>query len=87
MPRSQWRLLTTLPDLPSAQSLAEVLAAEGIGVRVMSDAGVLGQAAPSRLYIDAAQFHRAQLSLAQRRFSDEELAVLAAGVSAPDDGA
>src|SRR6266550_8223012 len=54
MPDSEWRLLTTLSDLPSAQSLAEVVAAEGVVVRVMSDAGVLGQAAPSRIYVAAA---------------------------------
>jgi hypothetical protein len=75
----EWQLLTTLPDLPSAQSLAEVLAGEGIAVRVSSEAGVLGQAAPSRLYVDAAQLERARASLAQRQFSDEELAALAAG--------
>lgn len=72
-----WRLLTTLPDLPSAQSLAQILGAEGIAVRVMSDAGVLGQAAPSRIYVDALQYARAQHSLAQRRFTDEELEQLA----------
>ena len=78
MSEPEWRLLTTLPDLPSAQSLAEILAAEGITVRVSSDAGVLGQAAPSRLYVAAAQFYRAQNSMAQRQFSDEELTVLSA---------
>jgi hypothetical protein len=84
MPDSEWRLLATLPDLPSAQSLAEILGAEGIAVRVSSDAGVLGQAAPSRLYVAAAQFYRAQHSMAQRQFSDEELAVLSAGLTAAD---
>jgi hypothetical protein len=79
MPGPEWRLLTTLPDLPSAQSLAEVLGAEGIAVRVMSDAGVLGQAAPSRIYVGATQLRRAKHSLAQRRFSDEELGLLASG--------
>jgi hypothetical protein len=79
MSESEWRLLATLPDLPSAQSLAEILSAEGITVRVSSDAGVLGQAAPSRLYVAAAQFYRAKNSMAQRQFSDEELAVLSAG--------
>ena len=79
MSESEWRLLTTLPDLPSAQSLAEILSAEGIPVRVSSDAGVLGQAAPSRLYVGATDFYRAQQSMAQRQFSDEELAVLSAG--------
>jgi hypothetical protein len=60
MPDPTWRLLTTLPDLPSAQSLAEVLGASGIGARVSSDAGVLGQAAPSRIYVEADQLKRAQ---------------------------
>ena len=78
MSESEWRLLTTLPDLPSAQSLAEILSEEGIPVRVSSDAGVLGQAAPSRLYVAAAQFYRARYSMAQRQFSDEELATLSA---------
>jgi hypothetical protein len=78
MSESEWRLLTTLPDLPSAQSLAEILSGEGIPVRVSSDAGVLGQAAPSRLYVAAAQFYRARYSMAQRQFSDEELATLSA---------
>jgi hypothetical protein len=55
-----WRLLTTLPDLPSAQSLAEVLGASGISARVSSDAGVLGQAAPSRIYVMAQQLASAQ---------------------------
>ena len=78
MSDSEWRLLTTLSDLPSAQSLAEVLAAEGVVVRVMSDAGVLGQAAPSRIYVAAAQLHRARWLLAQGTFTDEELASLSA---------
>jgi len=79
MSEAQWQLLTTLPDLPSAQSLAEVLGKEGIRVRVSSDAGVLGQAAPSRLYVEAAQLHRAQVSLSQRQFTEEELALLSSG--------
>ncbi|GAC1453255.1 MAG: hypothetical protein PVS2B3_16940 [Steroidobacteraceae bacterium] len=74
-----WRLLTTLPDLPSAQSLAEILVADGVTARVMSDAGVLGQAAPSRIYVDAAHVHRARRSMAQRQFTDEELDDLATG--------
>jgi hypothetical protein len=75
----QWRLLATFTDLPSAQSLAEVLGKEGIGVRVSSDAGVLGQAAPSRLWVEASQLHRARLWLSQRQFTDEELASLSSG--------
>jgi hypothetical protein len=45
---------------------------------------VLGQAAPSRLYVAAAQFYRAKQSMSQRQFSDEELAVLSAGAAAAD---
>ena len=85
MSSPEWRLLTTLPDLPSAQSLAEILGTEGISVRVSSDASVLGQAAPSRLYVAAEQFYRAKHSMAQRQFSDEELAVLSAGPADPHD--
>jgi hypothetical protein len=84
MSESEWRLLTTLPDLPSAQSLAEILSAEGIAVRVSSDASVLGQAAPSRLYVATAQYQRAKHSMAQRQFSDEELATLSASVAEAD---
>ena len=86
MTAPEWRLLTTLPDVPSAQSLAQILSAEGIAVRVSSDAGVLGQAAPSRVYVGAAQFHRAKLEMAQRQFTDEELAVLSAGQPPADEG-
>jgi hypothetical protein len=84
MSEPEWRLLATLPDVPSAQSLAEILGAEGFSVRVSSDAGVLGQAAPSRLYVAAAQYYRAKDSMAQRQFSDEELAVLSAGMATAD---
>jgi len=84
MSESEWRLLTTFPDLPSAQSLAGILSAEGIPVRVSSDAGVLGQAAPSRLYVGAADFYRAKQSMAQREFTDEELAVLSTAVPPAD---
>jgi hypothetical protein len=82
---SEWRLLTTLPDLPSAQSLAQILSGEGLSVQVRSEASVLGQAAPSRLYVAAAQLQRAQASLAQRQLTDEELTQLA-GAAPPVGG-
>ncbi len=65
-----WRLLTTLPDLPTAQSIAEVLSAAGMQVRVRSDAGVLGQAAPSRIYVAGAQWQQAQAFLAAGAATD-----------------
>jgi len=72
MHESEWRLLTTLPDLPSAQSLAEVLTAFGLTARVSSDAGVLGQAAPSRVYVSASLFYRAREYLAQGMLAGED---------------
>jgi hypothetical protein len=84
MAAEEWPLLTTLPDLPSAQVLADVLRDAAISVRVMSDAAVLGQAAPTRLYVGAADAARARALLAAREFSEEELAELSL---APDPGA
>lgn len=79
MAETEWRLLITLPDLPSAQSLAEVLMDDGIVARVMSDASVLGQAAPSRIYVGATHLYRARCFMAQRQFTDQELDYLATG--------
>ncbi|HEX4389178.1 MAG TPA: DUF2007 domain-containing protein [Steroidobacteraceae bacterium] len=84
MSEAEWRVLTTLPDVPSAHSLAGLLEAEGLTVRVSSDAGVLGQAAPARIYVAAQQLHRARYLLAERQFSDEELAALAARDAPPE---
>jgi hypothetical protein len=84
MSESEWCLLTTLPDLPSAQSLSDILLREGINARVSSDAGVFGQATPSRIYVSTAQLQRARSWLEQRQFSDEELAALSAA-SPPAD--
>ncbi len=71
MSEPQWRLLTTLPDLPSAQSLAEVLSGAGMQVRVRSDAGVLGQAAPSRLYVASEELQQARAFLAAGAGTEE----------------
>jgi hypothetical protein len=84
MSAAAWQVLTTLPDVPSAQSLAALLAAEGLTVRVSSDAGVLGQAAPARIYVAAEQLHRARFVLAQQQFSDEELAALSQDGGPPE---
>lgn len=76
---SAWQLLITISDVPSAHAFAAVLAADGIEVRVDSDASVLGQAAPCRIYVDAAQIRQARWSLSQRSFSDAELTFLSTG--------
>jgi hypothetical protein len=76
---SAWQLLLTISDVPSAHALADVLAADGIDVRVDSDASVLGQAAPCRIYVDASQIRQARWALSQRSLSDEELTFLSTG--------
>ena len=76
---SAWQLLITISDVPSAHAFAAVLAADGIEVRVDSDASVLGQAAACRIYVDAAQIRQARWSLSQRSFSDAELTFLSTG--------
>jgi hypothetical protein len=76
---TKWELLTTLSDVPSAQVLARALETDGVDVKLASDATVLGQAAPCRVYVGAAHLHRARWALAQRSFSDEELTSLSIG--------
>jgi hypothetical protein len=76
-----WKLLITVSDAPSAQAFATVLRAEGIDLRVDTDAGVLGQAAPCRIYVEATQLRQARWALSQRNFSDDELTYLATGES------
>ena len=70
MSEPEWRLLSTLPDLPSAQSIAGALEAAGMDVRVRSDAGVLGQAAPSRIYVASGQLQQARAFLAAGEAAD-----------------
>jgi hypothetical protein len=81
---NKWQLLTTLSDVPSAQVLARALEADRVDVRLVSDANVLGQAAPCRIYVDAAHVHRARWALAQRSFSDDELTWLSLGEPPPE---
>ena len=75
----KWQLLTTLSDTPSAEALASVLRAEGIAVRVASEAHMLGQALPCRILVDSSQCAQARWTLAQRSFTDEELLSMATG--------
>jgi hypothetical protein len=82
---NRWQLLTTLSDVPSAQVFARALEAERVEVRLVSDANVLGQAAPCRVYVEAAHVHRARWAMAQRTFSDEELSQLSLG-ELPQEG-
>jgi Putative prokaryotic signal transducing protein len=82
---TEWRLLMTATDAPTAALLAGMLEAGGVRVRIASDAVVLGQAAPARIYVDAAQLRRAESLVASvGGFTDEELARLASGDPASD---
>jgi hypothetical protein len=75
-----WRLLMTAADGPTAAVLAGLLEAGGVRVRVTSDAVVLGQAAPARIYVEAEQLSRAESLVASAgSFTDEELGRLASG--------
>lgn len=75
----QWKLLTCLWDVPSARVLTDMLASEGITTRVVTDAVVMGQAAPCRIFVDAAQAHRARQLLSREPLSEPELTFLATG--------
>ena len=80
---SKWQLLTTLSDTPSAEALASVLRAEGIAVRIASEAHMLGQALPCRILVDSTQCAQARWTLSQRCFTDEELLSMATGEPPP----
>ena len=83
MPRVKWQLLTTLSDAPSAEALATVLLAEGINVRIASEAHMLGQAMPCRILVDVSQLVQARWTLSQRQFSEQELLFMATGERVP----
>ena len=75
----EWQLLTTAPDVPSAQALVEALAARGIACRLMPDSTLLGQALPCRVMVESALLHRAHQVMLQGQFTDDELTFLATG--------
>jgi hypothetical protein len=76
---SRWRLLVCLSDVPSARILTDQLVAEGINPRVVTDAAVMGQAAPCRIFVDATQEYRARRLLTQEQLTESELTFLATG--------
>ena len=79
MSETQWRLLACLSDVPSAAVLADILSSESVAVRVLTEAALMGQAAPCRVFVAAGQVHRARWILSQRSLSDSELTFLATG--------
>ena len=79
MSETEWHLLTTFSDFPSAQAFADALIADGIGVRLISEAPLLGQASSARVFVESAQLRRAQWIMTEGSMSDEELTVLSMG--------
>jgi hypothetical protein len=71
-----WRHLTTFSDFPSAQAFADALKADGIGVHLLSEAPLLGQASAARVFVESAQYTRARWIMSQSAVSDEELTLL-----------
>jgi hypothetical protein len=77
-----WQLLICLSDVPSARILTDVLASEGIATRLVTDAAVMGQAAPCRIFVQSAQMHRARRVISEEPLTEPELIFLATGESA-----
>lgn len=84
MSQVKWHLLTTAPDVASAQALVEFLWAQGITSRLVSDSTLLGQAFTCRIVVDAALVDQAQRVMSQGQLTDEELTFLATGVMSCD---
>ncbi len=79
MSDSRWRLLVCLSDVPSARILTDRLLGAGINPRVVTDAAVMGQAAPCRIFVDATDMYRARRGLAEEQLTESELTFLATG--------
>lgn len=82
---AEWRYLVTFSDFPSAQAFADAFSADGIGVRVLSEAHLLGQASPARIFVETRQFQRARWILSQSEVTEEELTRLSTGQLPADD--
>jgi len=76
---TRWKLLVCISDVPSAVVLTDLLAAEGIATRVVTDAVVMGQAAPCRIFVDPTQVYRARQVLSREQLTESELTFLATG--------
>jgi hypothetical protein len=85
MPQTNWQLLTTAPNAPSAHALVSLLSAAGIVSQIVSDTVLLGECQACRVLVDSAQIHRARQLLALNDFTDEELNFLATGGLTPDE--
>jgi hypothetical protein len=85
MSQSDWALLTSLPDAPSAQSLVDALFAYGVAARVESEPALLGEVRNCNVLVQVKLLHRARWFLAQGQISDAELEFLATGKLPSED--
>jgi hypothetical protein len=86
MSETQWQLLVCTSDVPSARLLTDMLANEGIATHVVTDAAVMGQASPCRIFVDGTDVYRARRLLAQEPLSESELTFLAMGETKGEEG-
>ena len=86
MSKSEWALLTSLPDAPSAQALVDALFAYGVAARIESEPALLGEARNCNVLVKAMLLHRARWFLAQGQISDAELEFLATGCLPSEEG-
>jgi hypothetical protein len=78
-PNSNWEVIASLSDLPSAHALAMHLEAEGVLALVTSDTQLLGEARACDVRVPSDVAHRARWLLSQSQCTDEELRYLATG--------
>lgn len=84
MSQSEWQLLITAPNVPSARALATSLSAQGVSARVVPESTLMGEALPCRIMVAATSMERARELIAQGPFSEQELAFLATGALSCD---
>jgi hypothetical protein len=79
MSQDHWTHLTSLSDMPAAQSLVDALIGYGVPARMESAPAFLGEVRDCRVLVDSSLLHRARWFLAQGEISDAELDFLATG--------
>jgi hypothetical protein len=85
MSQTTWQVLTTAPNTPAAQALADSLLAHGVASRVVTESSLMGEALPCRIMVEATLLRRAQWLMTQGHFTDEELTFLATGAVSCSD--
>jgi hypothetical protein len=74
-----WDVVATFSDVPSAQTLAGLLRAEGVPVDLVSDTSLLGEVRHCEVRVPLALAHRARWLMSHAKFTDAELEFLATG--------